>query len=40
MAEEYALLLEGKEIPFDLRVRARRDQVRATGRAIASIDTT
>ena len=27
-----------KEIPFELRARARRDQVRATGRAIASID--
>lgn len=38
VAEEYALLKEGKEVPFDLRVRARRDQVRATGRAIASID--
>lgn len=38
VADEYALLVAGKEIPFDLRVRARRDQVRATGRAIASID--
>ncbi|MFC6010018.1 3-hydroxy-9,10-secoandrosta-1,3,5(10)-triene-9,17-dione monooxygenase oxygenase subunit [Nocardia lasii] len=38
VAEEYALLLAGEEIPFDLRVRARRDQVRATGRVIASID--
>jgi 3-hydroxy-9,10-secoandrosta-1,3,5(10)-triene-9,17-dione monooxygenase len=38
VADEYALLQAGKEIPFDLRVRARRDQVRATGRAIASID--
>ncbi|MBF6214499.1 flavin-dependent monooxygenase [Nocardia puris] len=38
VAEEYALLRAGKEVPFDLRVRARRDQVRATGRAIASID--
>ncbi|MGF6887577.1 3-hydroxy-9,10-secoandrosta-1,3,5(10)-triene-9,17-dione monooxygenase [Nocardia sp. GAS34] len=38
VADEYALLLAGKEIPFDLRVRARRDQVRATGRAISSID--
>ena len=27
-----------KEIPFELRARARRDQVRATGRAISSID--
>lgn len=38
VAEEYAHLLAGEEIPFDLRLRARRDQVRATGRAIASID--
>ncbi|WP_410874371.1 3-hydroxy-9,10-secoandrosta-1,3,5(10)-triene-9,17-dione monooxygenase oxygenase subunit [Nocardia sp. A7] len=38
VAEEYALLLAGEEVPFDLRVRARRDQVRATGRVIASID--
>lgn len=38
VADEYALLVAGKEIPFDLRVRARRDQVRATGRAISSID--
>lgn len=35
---EYELLVAGKEIPFELRARARRDQVRATGRAIASID--
>ncbi|MBF6076187.1 3-hydroxy-9,10-secoandrosta-1,3,5(10)-triene-9,17-dione monooxygenase oxygenase subunit [Nocardia beijingensis] len=38
VADEYALLAAGKEIPFDLRVRARRDQVRATGRSIAAID--
>ncbi len=38
VADEYALLVAGKEIPFDLRVAARRDQVRATGRAITSID--
>ncbi len=38
VADEYALLLAGKEIPYALRARARRDQVRATGRAIASID--
>ena len=38
VAEEYALLVAGEEIPFELRARARRDQVRATGRAIASID--
>ena len=38
VADEYALLAAGKEIPFELRARARRDQVRATGRAIASVD--
>ncbi|MGW0159780.1 3-hydroxy-9,10-secoandrosta-1,3,5(10)-triene-9,17-dione monooxygenase oxygenase subunit [Mycobacterium sp. NPDC003323] len=38
VGEEYALLQAGKEIPFELRARARRDQVRATARAIASID--
>ncbi|BDT97141.1 MULTISPECIES: 3-hydroxy-9,10-secoandrosta-1,3,5(10)-triene-9,17-dione monooxygenase oxygenase subunit [Nocardia] len=38
VADEYALLVAGQEIPFDLRVRARRDQVRATGRSIAAID--
>ncbi|MEV6215935.1 3-hydroxy-9,10-secoandrosta-1,3,5(10)-triene-9,17-dione monooxygenase oxygenase subunit [Nocardia sp. NPDC051833] len=38
VAEEYALLQAGQDVPFDLRVRARRDQVRATGRVIASID--
>lgn len=38
VADEYALLKAGQEIPFELRARARRDQVRATGRAIASID--
>ncbi|WP_433661395.1 3-hydroxy-9,10-secoandrosta-1,3,5(10)-triene-9,17-dione monooxygenase oxygenase subunit [Nocardia sp. CA-128927] len=38
VADEYTLLLAGKEVPFDLRVRARRDQVRATGRSIAAID--
>jgi len=38
VAEEYAALTAGEEIPFALRARARRDQVRATGRAIASID--
>ncbi|ONM49538.1 3-hydroxy-9,10-secoandrosta-1,3,5(10)-triene-9,17-dione monooxygenase oxygenase subunit [Nocardia donostiensis] len=38
VADEYALLLAGEEIPFELRLRARRDQVRATGRSIASID--
>ncbi|QIV82678.1 3-hydroxy-9,10-secoandrosta-1,3,5(10)-triene-9,17-dione monooxygenase oxygenase subunit [Mycolicibacterium frederiksbergense] len=38
VGDEYALLQAGKEIPFDLRARARRDQVRATARSIASID--
>ncbi|HNM84781.1 MAG TPA: flavin-dependent monooxygenase [Mycobacterium sp.] len=38
VADEYAYLVDGKEIPFELRTRARRDQVRATARAIASID--
>ena len=38
VADEYACLTAGQEIPFELRARARRDQVRATGRAIASID--
>ncbi|WP_338771260.1 3-hydroxy-9,10-secoandrosta-1,3,5(10)-triene-9,17-dione monooxygenase oxygenase subunit [Nocardia vulneris] len=38
VADEYALLAAGQDVPFDLRVRARRDQVRATGRSIAAID--
>jgi len=38
VSEEYQLLLDGKEIPFELRARARRDQVRATGRSISAID--
>jgi len=38
VADEYELLKQDKEIPFELRLRARRDQVRATGRSIASID--
>jgi 3-hydroxy-9,10-secoandrosta-1,3,5(10)-triene-9,17-dione monooxygenase len=38
VADEYALLVAGEEVPFELRLRARRDQVRATGRAISSID--
>jgi 3-hydroxy-9,10-secoandrosta-1,3,5(10)-triene-9,17-dione monooxygenase len=38
VAEEYALLNAGEEIPMELRARARRDQVRATGRAISSVD--
>ena len=32
------LLQAGQDIPFELRASARRDQVRATARAIASID--
>jgi 3-hydroxy-9,10-secoandrosta-1,3,5(10)-triene-9,17-dione monooxygenase len=35
---EYDLLLAGQEVPMELRLKARRDQVRATGRAISSID--
>lgn len=38
VADEYAKLVAGEEVPFEMRLRARRDQVRATGRAIASID--
>lgn|GEM_PF-3168824 len=38
VSDEYALLSAGEEIPFELRARARRDQVRATGRSIASVD--
>ena len=38
LADEYALLLAGEDIPLELRARARRDQVRATERSIASID--
>lgn len=38
LAAEYALLLAGEEIPLELRAKARRDQVRATQRAIASVD--
>ncbi|AVM02005.1 monooxygenase [Gordonia iterans] len=35
---EYDLILAGEEVPMDLRLAARRDQVRATGRAISAID--
>ena len=38
LAEEYALLNAGQEVPLSLRARARRDQVRASQRAIAAID--
>lgn len=38
VAEEYALLSAGEQVPMSLRLRARRDQVRATGRAISAVD--
>ncbi|MFT4127097.1 MAG: flavin-dependent monooxygenase [Gordonia sp. (in: high G+C Gram-positive bacteria)] len=38
LAAEYTLILAGEEPPIELRTAARRDQVRATGRAIRSID--
>jgi 3-hydroxy-9,10-secoandrosta-1,3,5(10)-triene-9,17-dione monooxygenase len=38
LADEYALLLAGKEVPLEVRARARRDQVRASQRAISAID--
>ncbi len=38
VAEEYALLVAGEEVPMKLRARARRDQVRATGRAVEAIN--
>ncbi|WP_067813082.1 3-hydroxy-9,10-secoandrosta-1,3,5(10)-triene-9,17-dione monooxygenase oxygenase subunit [Nocardia inohanensis] len=38
VADEYAYLVAGKDVPFEVRAAARRDQVRATGRAIASVD--
>ncbi len=38
LQSEYDLILAGEEIPMELRLAARRDQVRATARAIASID--
>jgi 3-hydroxy-9,10-secoandrosta-1,3,5(10)-triene-9,17-dione monooxygenase len=36
--EEYDIIRRGGEVSMDLRLRTRRDQVRATGRAVASID--
>ncbi|MGB3771503.1 MAG: 3-hydroxy-9,10-secoandrosta-1,3,5(10)-triene-9,17-dione monooxygenase oxygenase subunit [Rhodococcus sp. (in: high G+C Gram-positive bacteria)] len=36
--EEYEIVSRGDEVSMDLRLRTRRDQVRATGRAVASID--
>ena len=34
---EYDLILAGREVPMELRLAARRDQVRATARAVSSI---
>lgn len=39
IAELYACAEAGREIPMELRLRARRDQVRATERALEAIDT-
>ena len=36
--DEYDLILAGKEVPMELRLRARRDQVRASSRSISAID--
>ncbi|MDA3628410.1 3-hydroxy-9,10-secoandrosta-1,3,5(10)-triene-9,17-dione monooxygenase oxygenase subunit [Saccharopolyspora oryzae] len=38
LSEEYELAKAGEEIPFSLRLRARRDQVRGTARAISAVD--
>ncbi|SDX79162.1 3-hydroxy-9,10-secoandrosta-1,3,5(10)-triene-9,17-dione monooxygenase [Saccharopolyspora shandongensis] len=38
LAEEYALVQAGEEVPMSLRLRARRDQVRGTARSISAID--
>lgn len=38
IGEEYALATAGAKIPMSLRLRVRRDQVLATGRAIAAVD--
>ncbi|WP_207842426.1 3-hydroxy-9,10-secoandrosta-1,3,5(10)-triene-9,17-dione monooxygenase oxygenase subunit [Williamsia soli] len=38
LQSEYDLLVAGEEVPMELRLKTRRDQVRATGRAVASID--
>lgn len=35
---EYDYILAGESVPMELRLAARRDQVRATGRAIEAID--
>ena len=36
--EEYALVKAGEKIPFNLRLKVRRDQVRGTERAIFAVD--
>jgi 3-hydroxy-9,10-secoandrosta-1,3,5(10)-triene-9,17-dione monooxygenase len=36
--EEYEFAAKGEKIPFPLRMRVRRDQVNATGAAIAAVD--
>ena len=38
ISEELELLRDGQEVPMTLRLRARRDQVRGTARAIEAID--
>ncbi|MFB9728854.1 3-hydroxy-9,10-secoandrosta-1,3,5(10)-triene-9,17-dione monooxygenase oxygenase subunit [Haloechinothrix salitolerans] len=38
IAEEYRHACAGEKIPFSLRVKVRRDQVRGTERAIAAVD--
>ncbi|MCA1194948.1 3-hydroxy-9,10-secoandrosta-1,3,5(10)-triene-9,17-dione monooxygenase oxygenase subunit [Saccharopolyspora sp. 6V] len=38
IAEEYELVAAGEQVPMALRLRARRDQVRATTRCIEAID--
>ena len=38
IAEELALVEAGEQIPMSLRLRARRDQVRGTARAIEAVD--
>ncbi len=38
ISEELELLQDGQEVPMALRLRARRDQVRGTARAIEAID--
>lgn len=38
IGEEFELLRSGETVPMSLRLRARRDQVRGTSRAIAAID--